>query len=83
MHRLSEQELKEDLDHILHALWDIHPDSPFYDKIRGNKDIKRNLTSALILDTIWMTDNGVKDQFSASDSKARKVRKLMCYFYYL
>ena len=82
-HRLSAKELKEDLDHILHTLWNIDPDSPFYHELRSNKDIKKDLVGALILDAIWGTYDDIKKQFSSSNSEARKVRTLMCYFYYL
>ena len=81
--RLSAQELKEDLDYILHMSWDIDPDSLFYHELRSNRDIKKDLVGALILCSIWGTDDDIKKRFSAYDSEARKVRTLMCYFYYL
>ena len=81
--RLSREELKEDLCHILHTMWGIHPRSPFYNNVRNSKAVKRNLITGFVTFPITSTDDDIKECCSASDAEARKVIILLCYFYYL
>ena len=80
---LTEGESQDELNHIFRTLWDVHSNSPFYVNVASSRKFRRNLKSIFVSDVIWMDDDDIKKQFSASDVEARKVRAVCCYFYYL
>ena len=73
------REANEDIDYVLHNLWNIDLHSSFH------KSFKRNtrLMSDMKMRCMLSSDHELKDDFKASESEIRNMRTLCYYSYYL
>ena len=73
------KEANEDIDYVLHNLWNINLHSSFY------KHFKRNirLMSDMTMCCKSCYDYELKEDFHASESEIREIRTLCFYSYYL